>query len=273
MNSNLAANTLRLGKSVKEYKRSHSSTIKVIVLSLIFGLIAVSLFAGVSAAYFFDDSFSTEDIVGMIALTALGALFALMPLAGGYSLWKERGASIILYEDGLIYRRGGKESVTTWDEIASYTQYHACRVEKRNGEEFQFGAKGFAEVAEKVRGETLQRMLPQAKAALLNGATLQFKSSTKIAWAWVIGQDALLGFTLDAHGITAVKAGKRIAWADVADVGIAEGYYAKSKEPFFAISDQNASLQMRYGILPNAHLLLVLCEEMVSTRQNISSGV
>lgn len=262
------ANTLNLGRLIHEYRRSRAHVVKLIVVTLVFGLIAAFVFSGV---------FSTQmanNLFGKIVLAILGAILSLPALAGTYMLWSRRGSSLILYENGFVYHRGEREFITTWDEIRSYTEHAACHIETKNGETFDFGAnvEGFAEVTEVIKEETLRRMLPQAKAALLNGSSLQFKglrADKNTPASEMLNQTILSGegFTLDAHGITAADEGKRIAWSDVVNVDVSEGYRGRIKEVLFSISDPNVSLQVRYGALPNAHLLLALCEEMVGLKQ------
>lgn len=259
---------LRLGRLVREYKRSRAQVVKLLLLTLVFGFGAAFIFSGV---------FSREmanDWAGKIVLSVLGALLSLPALAGWYVLWRGRGSSVRLYERGLIYRRSGREFVTAWDEIASYTEHAACRIEKKDGEAFDFGAnvEGYADVADVIKEETLRLMLPAARAALRKGASLEFKglqaeensSAGKLLNRTIL---SAAGFTLDADGITAVAEGQRIAWADVVDCGVMEAPYGKGKALFFSISDPHVSLQMRYGTLPNAHLLLALCEETVRSKQ------
>ena len=256
---------LRLGQLVREYKRSRAQVVKLLLLTLVFGLVAVFIFSGVFSRQM------ANDWAGKIVLSILGALLSLPALAGWYVLLRGRGSSLRLYENGLLYRRGGKEIIATWDEIASYTEHAASRIEKKDGEAFDFGTnvEGYAEVADVIKEETLRRMLPAARAALLKGASLEFKGlradekspAGKLLNRTILG-DA--GFTLDANGIAAVEEGQRIAWSDVVDFGVVQAPYGRGKELFFSISDPQTSLQMRYGTLPNAHLLLALCEEMVS---------
>src|SRR5260370_651730 len=193
-------------------------------------------------------------------------------------LLTRRGSSVSLYENGLIYRRAGKEFVTTWDEIASYMQETACRITKKDGEVIEFGVDilGADEVAQRIQDETLKRMLPQVKAAILQGSSVQFKGlrpGEKIPLGKTLDQftAASSGFTVDADGITANDGGNHIAWKDVTDFGIAEeviarGRMGKHTVNVFFIQDGNIGLRTRLGLLENAHVLLALCGEMVSLK-------
>lgn len=260
---------LRLGRLEREYKRSRAGVVKLLLVTLVFGLVAVFIFSGVFSRQM------ANDWAGKIVLSILGALLSLPALAGWYALLRGRGSSVRLYENGLLYRRGGQEFSATWDEIASYTEHAACRIEKKDGAAFDFGTnvEGYAEVADVIKEETLRLMLPAARAALLKGANLEFKGlradetspAGKLLNRTILGG---AGFTLDADGIAAVEEGQRIAWSDVVDFGVTEAPYGRSKELFFSISAPHVSWQMRYGTLPNAHLLLALCAEMVKAKQN-----
>src|SRR5260221_429839 len=94
-------NTLKLGRLVKDYQRSTANVAKVIIASLVSGAIAALFFAGVVS------SAMSKDLAGMIVLAIIGLLFLLPPFFGIYMLVRGRGASLSLYENGLIYRRGG----------------------------------------------------------------------------------------------------------------------------------------------------------------------
>src|SRR5260370_3320605 len=142
-------------------------------------------------------------------------------------LLTRRGSSVSLYENGLIYRRAGKEFVTTWDEIASYMQETACRITKKDGEVIEFGVDilGADEVAQRIQDETMKRMLPHVKAAILQGSRVQFKGlrpGEKIQLGKKLDQftAASSSFTIDTHMITANAARHLNARKDVTDISI-----------------------------------------------------
>jgi formylglycine-generating enzyme required for sulfatase activity len=270
MNGSQSTNTLRLGRFVKEYKASAGGVAKIIILTAICAGIAVlCLVAAVSAA-------QSHEFVGMVAVSIFGLLFLAVSLYGIYNLFRSRGASLRLFENGLSFVRGGKESTTTWDEIDSYMQETACRITKKDGEIIEFGLniKGADEVAQRIQDETLKRMLPQVKAAILQGSSVQFKGLRP--GEKILGKTldqfaaASSGFTVDAGGITA-NDGNRIAWKDVTDFGIAEeiiarGRMGKHTVNVFFIQDGRTGLRTRLGLLENAHVLLALCGEMVTLK-------
>jgi hypothetical protein len=221
--------------------------------------------------------FSTSDSASSRNGAAIIGLFFLLPAVFIIlMLFLQRGASLSLYENGLISRKGGKESMTTWDEIDSYIQETACRIVKKDGEVIEFGLVGIKdgdEVTQKIQEETLQRMLPQVKAAILQGSSVQFKGwkpAEKIPLGKALDNfmGASSGFTVDAQGIAENDGGNRIAWKDVTDCGIAEGKMGRVPVDLFLIQDANTSFRTRLGLLNNAHILLALCAEMVSLHQN-----
>jgi formylglycine-generating enzyme required for sulfatase activity len=264
----MPTNTLRLGRPLKEYKGSAGSFAKIIIISIVCGGISALFFVGAVSEG------ESHEFGGMVALSIIGLLFLAVFLFGIYNLFRGRGASLSLYENGLSFRRAGKESTTTWDEIGSYMQETACRITKQDGEVIEFGLnlKGADEVAQRIHDETLKRMLPKVKAAILQGTSVQFKGlrpGEKIPFGKTLDQFAAAsaGFTVNADGITANDGGERIAWKDATDFGIAEevvasGRMGKHAVNVFFIRDANRGLRTRLGLLENAHVLLALCSEM-----------
>jgi hypothetical protein len=281
MKNDQPANTLRLGGLVKDYKRSAANFAKVVIVSLISAAIAALFFAGsVSNAM-------SGNVAGTIGLSIFGLLFLLPGFLGTFMLLRGRGASLSLYENGLIYRRGGKEFSTAWDEIDSYIQETACRITRKDGEVIEFGLniKDANEVAQKIQGETLRIMLPQVKTALDNGSSVQFKG-LKPAEKAPLGKAldnfmrAHSGFTVDARGITENDEGKRIEWSDITDYGIGTEQMgsagrSSNKIDVFFVQDANSIFRTRYGLLGNAHVLLALCDEMAAYHRDkaVASGV
>jgi len=268
----MPTNTLRLGRFLKEYKGSARGVAKLVIVAAICVGIAALFFVGAASEA------RSHEFVGMVVLSIIGLLFLAVFLFGIYMLFRSRGASLNLYENGLSFQRAGKESTTTWDEIASYMQEMACRITKKDGEVIEFGVniQGADEVAQRIQDETLKRMLPQVKAAILQGSSVQFKGlrpGEKLPLGKTLDQFAAAssGFTVDADGITANDGGNRIAWKDVTGFGIAEeviarGRMGKHTVNVFFMQDGNIGLRTRFGLLENAHVLLALCGEMVSLK-------
>lgn len=264
-NESAYRNTLRLGRLVKEYRTSSAYVKRMVVVSLISTAVASFFFVGAAQM--------SNDLAGVIVLSIVGLFFLLPALLGTYMLISRRGASLSLYENGLLYRRGGKVSTTTWDEIDSYIQETACRITRRDGEVIEFGLnlEGVDQVALKVQEETSKRMIPQMKAAILDGQSIQFKG-VKLS---VLGNfaRAFSGFTVDAQGITAIEGRDRIAWEDVTEFGVTEEQIgtqnrARNRVDVFFVQDGNKTLRTRLGLLENAHVLLAICDEMVGSKVN-----
>jgi hypothetical protein len=265
---NQTTNTLRLGRFIKEYKSSGASLRTLIVVTLVCVLIASIFFLGA-----FSEAQSRE-WGGVVALSIIGCLFLLPVFAGVYVSFRGRGANLTLYEHGLSFRRGGRESTTTWDEIDSYMQEAACRITKKDGEVIEFGQglSDAAEIAQKIQEETLSLMLPRVRAAIRNGSSVEYKGWQSVD-KFPLGKgfsnymEAHSGFTVDANGITEKDGGSRILWRDITDFGISEetrGPRIQIPISLLYISDPLQSFRTRYGLLSNAHVLLALCAAMTS---------
>src|SRR6266436_3090795 len=269
MTVNQTTNTVRLGRFIKEYKRSRASIRTLIVVTLVCVLMAsIFLFGAFSEA-------QSKEWGGVVGLSIIGCLFLLPVFAGIYVSFRGRGANLTLYEYGLSFLRGGRESTTTWDEIDSYMQETACRITKKDGEVIEFGQNlsDAAEIAQKIQEETLKLMLPRAQAAIRNGSNVEFKGWTAadkipLGKGFSNYMEAHSGFTADANGITEKDGGKRILWKDITDFGINEetkGSRLQLPISVLYITDSDQSFRTRYGLLGNAHVLLALCAEMTNT--------
>jgi hypothetical protein len=263
-------NPTELGRLVKEYKLSSAR-----VRQLIF-LICIS--AGMASVCWLPATFeSNETLTTRVGISILGLFVALPMFVGIYQLFRLGGVSLSLYENGLIYRRRGREFKTTWDEIDSYMQESACRITKKNGEVIEFGLsiEGVDEVAAAIQEQTLQRMLPQMKAAILNGSSVVFKGLQPFEKQYP-GKAlnnfsyASSGFSVDAQGITELDGGNRIAWKDVKEYGISQEKMGRLPVDVLIIKDDKASFRTRFGLLSNGHILLALCAEMTGFAPNDS---
>jgi hypothetical protein len=271
MNGNQATNTLRLGRLVREYKASAAGIGRIIFVALVCVAIAALFFFGA-----LSEAWSRE-WGGVVALSIIGLVFLLPVLLAVYVLFRGRGACLSLYENGLFFSRGGKESTTTWDEIDSYMQEMACRIVKKDGEVIEFGQgiRGADEVAQTIQDETLKLMLPKVMAAIRNGSRVEFKGwkpAEKIPLGRGLSNymEAHSGFTVDADGITENDGGNHILWKDLTDFGITEetrGPRIKIPIRLLHIAGAKQSFRTRYGLLGNAHVLLALCAQMVSLNQ------
>ena len=260
MNSSTAV--AGLGKPIQEYRRSSKAFVKIALLSFFSLGIAALCFSGA-----FGENAGWDK---KIVFSILGLLFLTPVAAGVYMLFTRRGSSATLYENGLVYRMGGKEFGTTWEDISSLMESTACRIEKKNGETFDLGrnVEGYEEIAKKIHEETLKRLLPKAKAVLDRGGSFSFqglKSAGKIPLGKAL-PDSLVGggsFSVDSKGITLIEEDTKIAWSEVVDYGLRQGEGRRAGFVFFFIEDGNRTFQMNYGALSNAHLLLAICAERI----------
>jgi hypothetical protein len=266
MTENQATETLRLGRLIKEYKSSGASRARIVVAALISVLISAIFFLGALSEA------GSREWGGVVALSIIGSLFLLPLVAAIYVMFRGRGARLGLYEHGLSFLRGGKESTTRWDEIESYLQESACRICKKDGEVIEFGQglTGADEIAQRIQEETLALMLPQVKLAIQSGSSVEFKGwkpADKIPLGKGLSNymEARSGFSVDSNGVTEIDGGKRILWKDVVDFGISEetrGHRIQIPVNVFYIADASQSFRTRYGLLQNAHVLLALCAVM-----------
>ena len=262
-------NTLRLGRLVREYKASGKSLATVVIVASVSAGVATLFFIGVASEA------SASEWGGVAALSIIGSIFLLPVVVAIYVLFRGRGARLILYENGLFFRRGGKESTTAWDEIESYTQEGGCRIVKKGGEVIEFGQgiNGADEVARTIQDETMKLMLPKVMAAIRNGTRVEFngwKPAEKIPFGKVLSNymEAHSGFIADAHGVTENDGGRQILWRDLKDFGMtveARGPRIKIPICVLHMADQNQSFRTRYGLLSNAHVLLALCAQMANS--------
>jgi hypothetical protein len=251
-----------LGKLVKEYKLSKARVKQLLLISGFSAMIAACFFLPV----IFEQN---SDATTKIGVSIVGLFCSTPMFAGIYQIFRLRGVSLSLYNNGFIFQRRGTVAMTTWDEIESYIQDSACRITKKNGEVIEFGhsIEGIEEVADVIMEQTLKRMLPQVKATIQSGSSVQFKG-LKPFKNRLPGRPlnnfavAFSGFSVDQYGITDLETGNFIAWLDVKDYGITQEKMGKYPVDVFFILDDKYRFRTRLGLLSNAHVLLVLCGEM-----------
>jgi hypothetical protein len=251
-----------LGRLVQTY---HLSKARAAQLSLIS---AFSL--GMSLVCLLPVLFETnETLVTRIALTILG-LFVLTPfIFGVYQLIRLASVSLSLYESGLVFRRLGRASLTSWDEVVSFIYSTAIRLEKPGGEVIEFGSsvQRLDEIASTISKQTLQCMLPKARATIAAGGSVQF-SGLSLLKGGPAGKamsqfaHAASGYKLDSRGITQLETGACIPWQAVLQYGIAMGRMGRAPIEQFVVRSNQEAFETRLSLLKNSHLLLALCEEM-----------
>ncbi len=274
-----AASRPGLGNLVKDYRLSRARVREIFVIMLISGAVAACFFL----TAIFSNDVSPDGLRTRIGITLPGLLFTLPVAFGIRQLIRVGGSSLSLYEEGLVYRRRGKVTAATWDEIESYIQDAACRITKRDGTVIEFGSniEGLAEVMDEIQAQTLRRMLPRARAAIRAGGTVEF-SGLKLPGGKGLNQFAYAasGYALDEQGISTLDGGppgdpsqaggKRIAWGDVTDYGIRQEKMGRVPVDVFFIRSEKEQLRARLGLLSNAHVLLALCEELAPDRQSVA---
>jgi hypothetical protein len=251
-----------LGNLVKEYKLSATRVRQIILV--------MCISAGMSSVCLLPAIFETnESITTRVGITILGLFVALPFFVGIYQLFRLGGVSLSLYENGLIHRQRGKEFITAWDEIESFTQENACRIAKTDGEILEFGSsiEGVDEVADVIQNETLKCLLPNARQEIENGVSVQFKTlkpfgQGPVSRAMNNFAYASSGFAVNSQGITDLASGKRIAWVEVRKFGIEQVRMGRFPVDVFTIRSDQAGFQTRLGLLSNAHVLLALCAEL-----------
>jgi hypothetical protein len=270
MSDDESENSSELGGLVKDYKQSRSRLRQLILIMLFSTCVSLCFFL----TAIFTKDLSTSGIITRVGLTLPGLLFSLPLIFGIRQVSLERGNSLSLYENGLIFRSRGKETRTTWDEIDSYMQESACRITKNDGQVIEFGLsiQGADEVADVVLEQTLRRILPKVKKAILAGASYQF-TGLKPFDNRLFGKNlnnlsyASSGFSVDLHGITALDDHQHIAWKDVTEYGITQDKMGRIPVDVFFVQAGNTGLRTRLGLLSNAHVLLALCDEMTNLKQ------
>jgi Family of unknown function (DUF6585) len=267
MQNATAANHPELGKLVNEYKLSKARVKQLIFIS--------GFSAAMASCFFLPVVFErNSDPTTKIGVSIVGLFCSIPMFAGIYQLFRLRGVSLSLYENGFIFQKRGTISLTTWDEIDSYIQESACRITKKSGEVIEFGhsIEGVEEVADAIIEQTLQRMLPQVRATIQNGSSVQFKG-LKPFKNRLPGKPlnnfafAFTGFSVNQFGITDLDGGNFIAWRDVKDYGITQEKMGKYAVDVFFIMDDRIRFHTRLGLLSNAHVLLALCGEMTGLDQ------
>ena len=262
------ANSFNLGRAFKEYKKASGSAVKVIIVMVICAVIAAVLF-------FVPFLENQIDYVQVTVLWIVGLMVLVPFFVGAYSFWQGRGAILTLYENGLSYRRGRKNSTAVWDEIAFLTQGLTCRIETKNSEIIEFGSNiaGFGEIAKKIENKTYQTLLPSIEAAISRGESVHFKTlkaDKNKFFSRLLNRTIFAGegFTVDAQGITDNDEKKQIAWSEIVNFGVGNVEGNRFVAFAFFVQSVNDTFAKDYSRLANAGILLGICEEMVHAKKN-----
>lgn len=222
---------------------------------------------GIVAAFFLYGAFSGRiDLAGRIVLAIIGVAFLTPFFAGVYVLVTRRALSLTLHRRGFVVRRRGKSLAVLWDDIASVTESQKWRIEKKNGEVFKIPdhIEDFQDAAERIREETLARLLPPAAAKVERDAGLAFP----ILPGGKFGRSAPYVGTgelkLTRDGILVTARNLEIFWDDVEEYG--QSLAKNREEPvfYFYLRDGSEEFRVDLAYLPNGHLLFALCEKLTS---------
>lgn len=188
-----------------------------------------------------------------------GSIFLALGVFMTWGFRRQRALRVRVYERGFTFTRGGRTDEFPWDEIEVFSEsqqvYRAAGLE--SGVSYQYfvrrsdgrtlrmdnEVRGVAALGERLREETGKRL--QARAAeLIDG-----------------GEAANFGpLALTREGV--VRGGRELPWADVGRVDLEDG--------MVVVVDRAGRRwsQDLYGLVPNAHVLLVLAQRVKkSSRQ------
>jgi hypothetical protein len=242
------------GKLVRKYGLSGARLRQIIFLS--------GLSLAMASVCWLPAIFEANESLGnRIGVSAIGLFMSLPFFFGIYRLTRLGGVSLQQFEGGLVYRQRGRITATTWDEIDSYQDLG--RIIKSDGQVIEFSAiENIEEAADAICAETLQRMLPKAKAAINDGLSVLFKGEKPIGKALNQYASISSGFSVDAQGITWLDGGSKIAWGAVTDYGLGQAAMGRLEVDVFFVTDGQARYQTRYELLHNAHVLMAICDEL-----------
>ena len=182
-----------------------------------------------------------------------GSIFLALGVFMTWGFRRQRGVRVRVYERGFTFTRGGRTQEFPWDEIEVFSEseqvYRAAGLE--SGVSYQYFIRcsdgrtlgmdnevaGVRALGERLREETRGRLLARA-AELVEG-----------------GEAANFGpLALTREGV--VRGGRKLPWADVGRVDAAEGKVVVVDRAGRRWSED------LYGLVPNAHVLLVLAQRM-----------
>lgn len=184
-----------------------------------------------------------------------GAIFLALGVFMTWGLLRQRGVRVRIYERGFSFTRGRRTREFPWDEIESFSEsqvvYRHARtglesgtgysylVRRRGGESLKMDNEvgGAGQLGDRLREETLARLLPRAAEQVARGEAAHF------------GKFALTRAGV-AHGE------RLLAWADVGRVDAEEGRLVVVDR---AGREWAGEL---YGFVPNAHVLLMLAQRV-----------
>jgi len=184
-----------------------------------------------------------------------GSIFLALGVFMTWGLLRQRGLRVRVFEHGFAYTRGRRTREFAWDDIEAFSESqqvykdsltglrsgtgYSYFVRRRDGESLKMDNEvgGVRELGERLREETLKRLLPRAAESVARGEAAHFGKYT-------LTREAV------AHGE------RRLAWADVGRVDAAGGMVVVVDR------DGREWAGELYGFVPNAHVLLALAQRL-----------
>lgn len=198
-----------------------------------------------------------------------GAVGLILLLMGAFALWeqgRDRGVSVRVHEQGLVYERSGKTDILPWDDIdAALMSILAVRsrnsrkeldmvygytLARQDGSEVNFrfnrnSVRNIDALSDTIQQEVTRRKLPQAIAALNAGEAVQFGK-----------------LSVDRRGIDNGK--EHVSWTDIEEVKVEKGTIAVRKKGKW-LSWTNVAV----GDTPNVFVFLALVDGVVKQRPDL----
>ena len=235
-----------LGNLISEHTENKGAT----GTTLIIGLVCL----GMSVGMFFLFNGEKEISFNKVLFGLSGVFMIIAGISCIWSYFKNRGAVVKIYENGLTVEKGGKKHLAGWDEIVVvkesvekiyvngnyiYDRY-GYNIEKTDGENFALSnlISDIERIGRVIKEKTLERLYPNSIAKINNGEQVAFDS-----------------LTLDKNGCGGVP------WARLANFNIKDG--------MIAVKDKSGKsvITGAYGATPNAHLLIALLKDYLPFEQ------
>lgn len=255
-----------LGAPVASYALSKSNLIQMIF----FGLFFMGL--GLLFLYFTIFVPASTDTTGHVVLALLGVGMIVISFGVLIPKIREADARLEIFQGGLKFRLRGIWIVTRWHEIDSFVEQadNFVRVLTRDQRVIWFARNinGAADAASKIRAATLNLMLPAARAAIDQDASLNFPlwiPARKLPEARPAPGRSASGYSIDAKAVTSHVDEQRMSWNEITDIKdvieIQGGRYRRKVRALY-VTGNRVRWRVNYEFVCNAHLLLALLREL-----------
>jgi hypothetical protein len=182
-----------------------------------------------------------------------GSIFLALGVFMTWGFWRQRALWVRVYERGFTFTRGGRTEEFPWDEIEVFSEteqvYRAAGLE--SGVSYQYFIR-------RGDGRTL-RMDNEVGGVARLGELLRLETGRRLASvaAGLIGRGEAANFgPLAATREGLSRGGRTLPWAELGRVDVEGGY--------LVVVDRGGRQWSSdlYGLVPNAHVLLVLAQRM-----------